>query len=133
MANILLIDDDDLLRDTVLQMLEVDGHRVTEAANGEEGLKQFERKPGFDAVITDILMPGTDGTAVIVALRKRQPALPIIAISGGRRMLSSEFSLETAVVAGATLQLAKPFGRRDLQAALAQALASAPAPAAPGR
>ena len=41
MARILLIDDDELLRDTVLQMLELDGHQVVEAANGESGLLRF--------------------------------------------------------------------------------------------
>lgn len=122
MAHILLIDDDDLLRDTVLQMLELDGHRVTEAAGGEAGIRAFGTGQGIDAVITDILMPGMDGTRVIVQLRQRQARLPIIAISGGRRMLSPQFSLETAAVAGATLQLAKPFGRNELKAALDEAM-----------
>lgn len=122
MARILVIDDDDLLRDTVLQMLELDGHRVTEACSGEAGLKAFGNGGGFDAVITDMLMPGIDGTRVIVELRQRSPSLPIVAISGGRRMLSPQFNLETASVAGANLSLAKPFGRRELQAAVASAL-----------
>lgn len=127
MANILLIDDDELLRDTVLQMLEMDGHRVTEAASGEAGLRAYGQGQGFDLVITDILMPGLDGTRVIVELRQRSPHLPIIAISGGRRMLSPQFNLATAAVAGATLQLAKPFGRQELQAALAKAMSGATA------
>ena len=118
MAHILLIDDDELLRDTVMQMLELDGHRVSEAATGDAGLRTFASTPGIDLVITDILMPGTDGTRVIVKLRQGKPNLPIIAISGGRRALSPEFSLETAAVAGASLQLAKPFGRRELQDAV---------------
>lgn len=122
MAHILLIDDDELLRDTVLQMLEADGHRVTEAADGETGLRLFGQGHGFDAAITDILMPGIDGTRVIVALRERRPELPILAISGGRRMLSPTFSLETANLAGATGQLAKPFGRNELRSALESAL-----------
>jgi CheY-like chemotaxis protein len=123
MAHILLIDDDELLRDTLLQMLELDGHRVTEVADGEQGLKLFDTSPAIDAVITDILMPGIDGTRVIAALRQRRPKLPIIAISGGRRVLSPQFNLESAAPAGATCQLAKPFGRRDLQAALRHVLA----------
>jgi CheY-like chemotaxis protein len=122
MAHILLIDDDELLRDTVLQMLQLDGHRVTEAANGERGLALFGQGAGVDAVITDILMPGIDGARVIIELRKRRPALPVIAISGGRRLLSPQFNLETASLAGATCQLAKPFKRQDLQSALSQAL-----------
>jgi CheY-like chemotaxis protein len=120
MAHILLIDDDDLLRDTLLQLLQLDGHRVTEAVGGEQGLRRFGS--GIDVVITDILMPGVDGTHVIAELRRRQPGLPIIAISGGRRVLSPEFNLETARLIGATGVLAKPFGRRELQAALRAAL-----------
>jgi CheY-like chemotaxis protein len=118
MAHILLIDDDELLRDTVLHMLELDGHRVTEAASGERGLTLFAAGSRFDLVITDMLMPGIDGTRVIVELRKRHPSLPILAISGGRRVLSPQFNLETASLAGATARLAKPFGRAELQSSV---------------
>jgi CheY-like chemotaxis protein len=124
MAHILLIDDDELLRDTVLQLLELDGHRVTEAADGQAGLALFRGGHGFDAVITDVLMPGIDGARVTVEIHKQRPGFPVIAISGGRRMLSPQFNLETASLAGATCQLAKPFGRKELQAALATALAA---------
>jgi CheY-like chemotaxis protein len=130
MAHILLIDDDEMLRDTVLQMLELDGHQVTEAADGERGLKAFAahhgRGRGFDLVITDVLMPGVDGARVIVELRREHPQLPIIAISGGRRVLSPQFNLETATLAGATCQLAKPFGRHELQSAVRQATTAKP-------
>jgi len=126
MAHILLIDDDELLRDTLLQMLELDRHRVTEASNGEQGLKLFGSGSGFDAVITDILMPGMDGTQVIFEMRRRAPKLPVIAMSGGRRKLSPQFNLETATMVGATSQLAKPFGLKDLRAALNKALGLEP-------
>eukprot|EP01038_Epipyxis_sp_PR26KG_P002992 gene2992-4249_t len=105
MAHILRIDDGELLRAPLLQMLELDGHRVTEAGDGEAGLRLFGQGNGFDAVITDILMPGVDGTRVIVELRKRRPP---------------EFNLQTAALAGADRQLAKPFSRQDLQSALRQ-------------
>jgi CheY-like chemotaxis protein len=122
MAHILLIDDDELLRDTVLQMLQLDHHQVTEAADGEAGLRLFKASARFELVITDILMPGIDGARVIVEMRQLRPSLPIVAISGGRRVLSPQFNLETASLAGATCQLAKPFSRQGLQSAIRQAL-----------
>jgi CheY-like chemotaxis protein len=122
MAHILLIEDDELLRDTLLQMLEREGHHVAEAADGEQGLLRFGSGSGIDLVITDMLMPGFDGTQVIGELLRRQPGLPVIAISGGRRVLTPAFSLETARLMGATNVLAKPFGRSELQAALRAAL-----------
>ena len=125
MAHVLLIDDDELLRDAVLQMLQLDGHRVTEAAGGERGLVLFGNGNGFDLVITDILMPGVDGTRVIVEVRKRRPGMPVLAVSGGRRRLSPQFNLETASLAGATCMLAKPFSRSELQEALRKAQAGA--------
>lgn len=131
MAHILLIDDDELLRDTLLQMLELDGHRVDDAADGAQGLKRFAQhsgkagRAGYDLVITDVLMPGVDGARVIVELRRNHPTLPIIAISGGRRVLSPQFNLETAALAGATRQLAKPFSRHELQSAVSLALTEA--------
>jgi CheY-like chemotaxis protein len=103
-------------------MLELDGHRVAEAADGEQGLTRFGNGSGIDLVITDILMPGMDGTQVISELRRRKPGLPIVAISGGRRVLSPDFNLETARLMGASAVLAKPFGRSELQAALKAAL-----------
>lgn len=122
MAHILLIEDDDLLRSTVQQLLELDRHRVSEAAGGAQGLERFGSGHGIDLVITDVLMPDIDGTQVITELRRRQPGVPIIAISGGRRLLSPEFNLETARLLGASGVLAKPFGRSELQAALRAAL-----------
>ncbi len=126
MAHILLIDDDELLRDTVLQMLQLDRHEVTEAADGQAALRLVAGRGGrgFDLVITDVLMPGMDGARVIVELRRSHPRLPIIAISGGRRVLSPQFNLETAALAGAVCQLAKPFTRQALQAVVATALES---------
>ena len=128
MAQILLVDDDEILRSTLFQMLELDSHAVSIAASAEEGLMKFGGGAAIDLVITDILMAGMDGARFIVELRQLQPHVPIIAISGGRRVLSAEFSLQSASLAGATCQLAKPFSRHELQSALRHAL-SGKAPA----
>lgn len=122
MARILLIDDDELLRDTVEQLLALDKHQVITAADGDAGLSRLRQDPGIELVITDMLMPVMDGAQVIVEARRLRPRLPVIAISGGRRALTPQFNLDSAQLAGAAQSLPKPFGRAALQAAVRAAL-----------
>jgi CheY-like chemotaxis protein len=121
MAHILLIDDDEQFRAMLAQMLSLDHHQVTLAIDGEEGLRLAGQvKP--DLIITDILMPHKDGIETIMALAGAGNAIPIIAISGGRRTISAEFNLKSASLIGVKASLAKPFARADLRLAIAQAL-----------
>lgn len=122
MSRILLIDDDALLRDALNQLLALDGHQVTEAADGTDGLQLLRAGLAVDLVITDMLMPAMDGAQVIAALKQLRPGLPVLAISGGRRALSPQFNLDSAALAGASQSLVKPFGRAALQAAVRAAL-----------
>lgn len=124
MARILLVDDDELLRGTLRQMLALDGHQVIEADDGRSALALVQGGAAPDLIVTDILMPGMDGSQLIVALKAVLPRCKVIAMSGGRRSLSPQFSLDTAVIAGASQSLAKPFGRAALQATVQQALAT---------
>jgi CheY-like chemotaxis protein len=123
MAHILLVDDDELLRGTLQHMLELDGHVVAQAQDGCEALDRLTRGR-FDLVITDVLMPRMDGAQFIIEARQRPECPPILAISGGRRVLTPSFNLQTAGLAGAVGQLAKPFGRAELSAAVQRALAA---------
>ena len=103
------------------QMLSLEAHRVTQAGDGEKGLRLAGQvKP--DLIITDILMPNKDGMETIMALSEGGSAIPIIAISGGGRVLSAQFNLETAALMGVKATLAKPFARADLHRAIALAL-----------
>ena len=78
---ILLVDDEDLVRQSIGPMLEYIGYEVVEAANGFEGLEAFKREsPAL--VLTDLQMPRMDGFAFIAALREVDPITPIIVISG---------------------------------------------------
>lgn len=123
MSTILLVDDDVLLRDTVRQLLELDGHRVIDVADGAAGLQYLaQHASGVHLVITDMLMPVMDGVQFIVGLKKAHPHLPVIAISGGRRTLSPQFNLDTANLLGVAKSLPKPFGRDALQAAVRSVL-----------
>lgn len=120
MAKILLVDDDDLSRSTVHQMLERAGHQVTSTGNGREGLQLIQSAP-VDLVVTDLIMPDTDGLELIQELRRVAPSVRIVAISGGGRVNANEY-LTVARKFGASAVLAKPFSTVELREAIGQAL-----------
>ncbi len=121
MARILIIDDEDELRSMLRQMLEQAGHEVTEAVNGAEGIQLYEQDT-HDLIITDIIMPEKEGVETIIALRRADPDLPIIAISGGGRLEATDFLTMTKKL-GARRTLSKPFRRDQLLEAVGECLA----------
>lgn len=121
MARILLIEDNHAVRNVMRLVLSTAGHSVTEACNGAEGLKCFACD-GADLVITDIVMPETEGLEVLMELRQARPRARIIAISGGIRENPMQV-LEVARIMGATKVLAKPFSNASLLAAVNEVLA----------
>ena len=119
--SILMIDDNEQLRDLLRAALTKLGYEVTSASNGAEAIEAIAKMP-FDVVITDLLMPEKDGIEVIGELRRRQPQARIVAMSGGGRG-SREHYLQTAKGLGAHALLGKPFSVTELSAALDTALA----------
>lgn len=113
MSRILVIDDEPAFRKMVRTFLEAEGHEVTEAGNGDDGIAKF-RATGPDLIVTDILMPGLNGIEAILKIREEQPDMKIIAVSGGTGGLAVTSFLTTAQEAGADRSLAKPFRRREL-------------------
>ncbi len=80
---ILLVDDEESIRDIVRQTLEACGYRVVIAGDGAEAATAFTRYSGkIDLVITDVMMPVMDGSALIAVLRQIDPSVRIIAASG---------------------------------------------------
>ncbi len=122
MARILVVDDEEVIRSTVRQILERAGHEVREAADGALALRAF-REQGADLVLTDIIMPEMEGVETTVALRKISADVKIIAMSGGGRTRNLDF-LKVARKLGADGVLPKPFGMKDLLSAVEQALSS---------
>ncbi|MBV5308168.1 response regulator [Chromatium okenii] len=122
MLNILIVDDEELFRVMLAEMVRREGHQAHTASNGNEALRAVAQQPP-DLIITDILMPEKDGIELIAELAKRGNRIPIIAISGGRRTISSEFNLESATLMGVRATLPKPFTREALRRAIADALA----------
>lgn len=123
MASILLIEDDEPLRKVLAITLAKAGHKVVQAADGEEGLDRFHDAPP-ELVITDIIMPGKEGIETIMMLRREAPRLPIIAMSGAATY--SPVYLEMAAKLGAQRILVKPFTNAALLRAVSEVL---PAPA----
>jgi DNA-binding response OmpR family regulator len=116
-AHILIIDDDDLFRMMLKDLLEMEGYDVSEAGNGEMGVALFvESHP--DLVITDILMPDKEGFQTIRELRQESPDVKIIAISGGARRASAPDYLILAEDFGADRTFPKPFDRIELLQAI---------------
>ncbi|HCS12689.1 MAG: response regulator [Zetaproteobacteria bacterium CG06_land_8_20_14_3_00_59_53] len=113
MARILIIDDEELFRQMLKQMLESAGHEVAEAADGEQGLTLFREQPA-DLVITDIFMPEKEGIATIHELKEEFPALKLIAVTGGGYKRRGFEYLEFAEKIGADRVLHKPFERQEL-------------------
>ncbi len=116
MAKILLIDDDDHVRTMLRLTLIHFGHTVVEARNGKEGLDLFESVKA-DLIITDIVMPEKEGLQVLMELRKKQPPVKVIAISGGGRQGGTDY-LRIAKLMGASAVLSKPFSNDALIAAI---------------
>jgi len=122
MAHILLIDDNDALRDMLHAALEKRGHTIIGARDGQEGLKYFSEGK-FDAVVTEMIMPRMDGIELIIALRRLNAGARIIVISGGGRVITVEYCLEIANKLGVRQVLKKPFAIHTLEACIASELA----------
>ena len=107
---VLVIDDDSPTRGLIKVTLEKADYAVTTSKNGKEGVTLFKQRP-FDLVITDISMPVINGLDAIVLMRKENPNVPIIAISGTERS-ASFLKMADYFTADGTLQ--KPFHPKQL-------------------
>ncbi len=121
MAHILVVDDDEQIRFMITKMLEREGHKISTAGDGKEGLRRFQEDPP-DVVIADIIMPTLEGLEMIKTMMQLRSDIPVVAVSGGARHLSFQDTLALAEQAGAKAKLSKPFTRGELTAALLKAL-----------
>ena len=117
MAHILVIDDNETMREGIVHTVRRLGHSVDAAATGREGLALFERKRA-DFVISDLKMEGLDGLAVLQAIRQRDPEALLMIVTGFG-------TIETAVEAmklGAFDFITKPFPPQMLRLKVQTAL-----------
>ncbi|MEQ1681242.1 MAG: response regulator [Nitrospira sp.] len=106
---LLIIDDDQALRDSLRRTFRREGYTVVEAAEGLEGLKVVKSHP-VDVVLVDLFMPGKEGLETIGELRRSHPGIKIIAMSGGGEKGHINV-LKAAKLMGARRTLAKPFSQ----------------------
>ena len=121
MPSILLIEDDDLFRETVALALAESGYTIMQARDGDEGTRLLRVEPA-DLVITDIVMPNKEGLATVMELRRDHPTLGIIAMSGGLAH-DAPLYLKLAGNFGANRTLRKPFELTELLTAIKEVLA----------
>jgi DNA-binding response OmpR family regulator len=124
MARVLVIDDDQQVRDLLRRILERAGHTVVDAADGAAGTAVQRSRPA-DLIITDIFMPGQDGLETILELRRAFTGVRIIAISGGDHSGQMDLRKE-ALLLGASHALRKPFAPGELLAVVSETLGLPP-------
>ncbi|MEL7197407.1 MAG: response regulator [Pseudomonadota bacterium] len=81
-GSILLVEDEDMVRAVAERALTRAGYEVTACSGGEEGLTAIGDGKAFDLVVSDVVMPGMDGPAMVRAIRERLPEMPILFMSG---------------------------------------------------
>lgn len=116
MGKILLVEDDELVRDMLAQVLTRASHEVVTATNGEEAAEVLKTiKP--DLMVTDIIMPKKSGITLISEVKNKHPNMEIIAISGGGRLDPMGY-LDLSESLGATVSFEKPIDNSALLMAI---------------
>jgi two-component system response regulator (stage 0 sporulation protein F) len=116
MATILLVEDDDLVRDMLAQVLQRASHKIITATNGEEAAELLKTADP-DIMITDIIMPKKSGITLISEVKNKHPDMEIIAISGGGRLDPTGY-LDLSESIGATVSFEKPIDKLALLMAI---------------
>lgn len=123
--SILIVEDDEMLQQTLKYNLEIEGYQVTTVADGQSGLEVARSQPP-DLIILDVMLPGLDGLSVCRILR-REVDVPIIMLTAR----SSEVDKIIGLDSGADDYITKPFGLGELLARVRATLRRKPKDAAP--
>jgi len=119
-ANVLIVDDDAIMRDLMADWLEAAGYSVCKAADCSAAVAQV-RRAAPALIISDMFMPGPCGAMAIAQMKQAVPGVHVIAVSGHFNS-GQGLSAQGALAAGAARALAKPVRRADLVRAVAELL-----------
>ena len=116
MADILVVDDDDVIRETLCELLSAD-YSCETADTAEQALQKLEAQR-FDVVVTDVSMPGLSGKDLLNRVVELYPGTPVIIVSG----LSDQEQAESLISRGAFEYLLKPFRLELVEASVKRAI-----------
>src|SRR6185437_7455687 len=116
MATILIVDDDNLIRDTLHELLST-SHECHTADRAEQALAYLDIET-YDVVLTDLAMPVLSGRDLLSHIQAKHPATPVIVISG----MFEEDDAREIIDAGAFAYFAKPFNLEEIEAAVERAM-----------
>jgi two-component system cell cycle sensor histidine kinase/response regulator CckA len=117
-GRVLLVEDEDMVRAVAERALTRHGYEVVSASDGDEGLEAVVAEGGFDLVVSDVVMPSMDGPAMAREIRKLEPDLPVLFMSGyAEAQLRDEIDIERMHF------IAKPFSVQQIADKVGQVLA----------
>ncbi len=117
---LLVVDDDEGVREVTATRLTEAGYAVREAASGLQALASLEGNPCVDLVVLDFAMPGMNGAEAAAELRKRWPAMPVVFVTG----FADTAALRQAGASGSDAVVLKPFRDGELERKVAGVLAA---------
>ena len=113
-SNILVVDDEDLVRASIGRLLEHLGYHVILAGSGKEAIKHYKSNKKIEAAMIDLIMPGMNGLEVMKELHAINPELPVLMTSG----YTEGFEVDDLIVAGASDFIMKPYKKEQLEITL---------------
>lgn len=121
MSRILIVEDEEYMREMLVDTLAKEGYDVSIAVNGVEAIKAIEEET-FDLIVTDIVMPEKDGLSTILQTKRDNEKIKIIAISGGDRSFTGSSYLQIAKNIGVERTFQKPFNSKEFLRAVKEVL-----------
>jgi DNA-binding NtrC family response regulator len=115
---ILIVDDEDSVRNVIASLLERSYYETTAVASAEAAMSRLQQDPDYDLVLSDIVMPGTDGLKLLDQISADYPAIPVVLFSG----INDTQVTASAFRRGAIDYLLKPFDHAELENVAARAI-----------
>lgn len=115
---ILIVDDEDSVRNVIASLLERSYYETTAVASAEAAMSRLQQDPDYDLVLSDIVMPGTDGLRLLDQISADYPAIPVVLFSG----INDTQVTASAFRRGAVDYLLKPFDHAELESVAARAI-----------